>query len=257
MQFFLCSCCCCCRTFELRRELPCFTWMTLYSLTVTLALFYALFAVERGCTVLVCVGGGWRCSIHSIAIDLHVCKRGESLALFSASLVVVVDVSHSSFLWQIRLHSRFDLRHRHTHTHSCCCGRGGESRKRWGENFNLHTRRIQSLSLVLRVRLHASAVFTRLKLRPQTTNKRSRQPVGREHEQESKHCERALCVCCGRARSQAGLCGVCATATSLRSVEKWECVGGAAAESRRERECMHVVVALLRSQRVGLQCSGS
>lgn len=91
-------CCCCCRTFELRRELPCFTRMTLYSLTVTLALFYALFAVERGCTVLVCVGGGWRCSIHSIAIDLHVCKRGESLALFSASLVVVVDVSHSSFL---------------------------------------------------------------------------------------------------------------------------------------------------------------
>lgn len=63
------------------------------------------------------------------------------------------------------------------------------------ELFNLHTRRIQSLSLVLRVRLHASAVFTRLKLRPQTTNERSRQPVGREQQQESKHCESEHCAC--------------------------------------------------------------
>lgn len=47
--------------------------------------------------VCLCVGGGWSCSIDSIAIDLHVCKRGESLALFSAVVDVFV-VSHSFLL---------------------------------------------------------------------------------------------------------------------------------------------------------------
>lgn len=60
MQFFLCSCCCCCRTFELRRELPCFTRMTLYSLTVTLALSRSL-----------CSGKGLHC--------VSVCGRGMAL----------------------------------------------------------------------------------------------------------------------------------------------------------------------------------
>lgn len=256
MQFFLCSCCCC-RTFELRRELPCFTRMTLYSLTVTLALFYALFAVERGCTVLVCVGGGWRCSIHSIAIDLHVCKRGESLALFSvASLVVVVDVSHSSFLWQIRLHSRFDLRHRHTHTHSCCCGRGGKV-GRCGERTLICTRAEFS-----RCRWCCAYVCTRQRFslvwscdRKRQINEAGNQLGESNSKRASTVRENTVRVLWESAQSRRPMWSV---RDGDKSAQCWKVrVCWWCSSWERERNPTHVVVALLCSQRVCLLCSGS
>lgn len=98
--------------------------------SLSLTLFALLFSLEEGCTcasvsMCVCVCGRGMELLYSLNCNWF--TRMQKRRKFSIAAVVDVSVvSHSFLLWQIRLHSRFDLRHRHTHTHSWYCGRGGE-----------------------------------------------------------------------------------------------------------------------------------
>lgn len=80
--------------------------------------------------VSVCVGGGWSCSIHSIAIDLHVCKRGESLALL---LLLMFLLFLTLFFYDKFVCIRDSIFDTDTLTPTAGTVVGAGRRKRWGE----------------------------------------------------------------------------------------------------------------------------
>lgn len=250
---FSCCCCCCWHNICTAPQTSLFRADdTIYSFAL------ALSSPFRGCTcaivsVCVCVGGGWLrvCAIHDNCNRFTRMQKRRKFSIvcccFWFFFILLVSFRTLFFFYDkfVCIHvSIFDASR----------WRGGWAPWEERELRFTHAPCIQSLEL--RVRLHASAVFTRLKLRPQVDEcqRRQRQPAKQPVCERASDAERE-CVLWERAYTQR-VCGERAQrATSLHSTKSESVL--VLQQRQTERESMHMVVVFVARSRSAVRVSAS